>query len=66
MCENMEPLVIGLNKKERYHENIGEQVYFHLLNHAKKYVHIMTPYLILDNEMVTNLTYTAKCGIEVF
>ena len=24
MCENMEPLVIGLNKKERYHENIGE------------------------------------------
>lgn len=25
----------------------------------------MTPYLILDNEMVTNLTYTAKCGIEV-
>ena len=46
-------------------ENIGEQVYFHLLNHAKKYVHIMTPYLILDNEMVTNLTYTAKCNIEV-
>lgn len=24
MCENMEPLIIGLNKKERYHENIGE------------------------------------------
>ncbi len=46
-------------------ENIGEQVYFHILNHAKKYVHIMTPYLILDNEMVTNLTYAAKCGIEV-
>lgn len=46
-------------------ENIGEQVYFHILNHAKKYVHIMTPYLILDNEMVTNLTYAAKSGIEV-
>ncbi|GAB5617261.1 cardiolipin synthase [Faecalimonas canis] len=46
-------------------ENIGEQVYFHILNHAKKYVHIMTPYLILDNEMVINLTYAAKCGIEV-
>ena len=25
----------------------------------------MTPYLILDNEMVTNLTYAAKSGIEV-
>lgn len=46
-------------------ENVGEQVYFHVLNHSKKYVHIMTPYLIIDNEMVTNLVYTAKCGIEV-
>ena len=24
MCENMEPLIIGLNKIERYQENIGE------------------------------------------
>ena len=46
-------------------ELIGEQVYFHILNHAKKYVHIMTPYLILDNEMITTLTFAAKCGIEV-
>ena len=46
-------------------EIIGEQVYFHILNHAKKYVHIMTPYLILDNEMITALTFAAKCGIEV-
>lgn len=46
-------------------ENVGEQVYFHILNHAKKYVHITTPYLILDNEMLTNLIYAAKCGIEV-
>ncbi len=46
-------------------ENVGEQVYFHILNHAKKYVHIMTPYLILDNEMITALTFAAKCGIEV-
>lgn len=46
-------------------ENIGEQVYFHILNHAKKYVHIMTPYLILDNETITTLTYAAKSGIDV-
>ena len=46
-------------------EIIGEQVYFHILDHAKKYVHIMTPYLILDNEMISTLTYAAKCGIEV-
>lgn len=46
-------------------ENIGKQVYLHILNHAKKYVHIMTPYLILDNETMDTLTYAAKCGIEV-
>ena len=46
-------------------ENVGEEVYFHILNHAKKYVHIMTPYLILDNEMITTLTRVAKTGIEV-
>lgn len=46
-------------------ENVGEEVYFHVLNHAKKYVHIMTPYLILDNEMITTLTRTAKSGVEV-
>ena len=46
-------------------ENVGEEVYFHILNHAKKYVQIMTPYLILDNEMITTLTRTAKSGIEV-
>ncbi len=46
-------------------ENVGEEVYFHILNHAKKYVHIMTPYLILDTEMITTLTRVAKSGIEV-
>lgn len=47
------------------HENVGEEVYFHILNHAKRYVHIMTPYLILDNEMLNTLTRAAKSGIEV-
>lgn len=46
-------------------ENVGEEVYLHILQHAQKYVHIMTPYLILDNEMLTNLTHAAKSGIEV-
>ncbi len=46
-------------------EDVGEEVYFHILNHAKKYVHIMTPYLILDSEMIITLTRAAKSGIEV-
>ena len=46
-------------------ENAGESVYLDILNTAKKYVHIMTPYLIIDNEMMTALTYAAKRGIDI-
>ena len=47
------------------HENVGEEVYVHILNHAKKYVHIMTPYLIIDQSMITALTFAAKRGVDV-
>lgn len=46
-------------------EDIGKRVYLHILEHAKKYVHIMTPYFILDNETLDGLCHAAKCGIEV-
>ena len=46
-------------------ENAGESVYLDILNTAKKYVHIMAPYLIIDNEMMTALTYAAKRGIDI-
>lgn len=45
-------------------ENLGEEVYFDIIHQATKYVHIMTPYLILDNEMITALTHAAKRGVE--
>ena len=47
------------------HEDVGKEVYVHILNHAKKYVHIMTPYLILDSEMTDALARAAKSGIDV-
>ena len=46
-------------------QNVGEHVYLHILNHAKKYVHIMTPYLIVDEDMLSALQYVAQCGVEV-
>ncbi|MEE0420754.1 MAG: cardiolipin synthase [Lachnospiraceae bacterium] len=46
-------------------ELVGEQVYMDILYTAKKYVHIMTPYLIPDHDMITALTYAAKRGVEV-
>ncbi len=46
-------------------ELVGETVYMDILNTATKYVHIMTPYLILDNEMITALSYAVKRGVDV-
>ncbi len=46
-------------------ENLGENVYMEILAQAKQYVYIMTPYLILDNEMKTALCQAAKRGIDV-
>lgn len=46
-------------------ENVGEQVYLNIINHARYYVHIMTPYLIIDEIMMDALTSAAKRGIDV-
>lgn len=46
-------------------ERVGKQVYMDILNTAKNYVHIMTPYLILDHEFLMTLIYAAKRGVEV-
>lgn len=46
-------------------ERIGRRVYLDILNTAREYVHIMTPYLILDYEMMMALVYAAKRGIDV-
>ena len=46
-------------------ERVGECVYLDILNHAERYVRIMTPYLILDETMVMALTFAAKRGVDV-
>ena len=46
-------------------DRVGEQVYMDLLNRAKKYVHIMTPYLILDQQMESAICYAARRGVDV-
>lgn len=46
------------------HETVGEHVYLDILYQARKYVHIMTPYLILDDDMIMAMTYAAKRGVE--
>ena len=44
---------------------VGEAVYMDILNRATDYVHIMTPYLILDGELETAIKYAALRGVDV-
>ena len=46
-------------------DKLGERVYMDILNRSLRYVHIMTPYLILDGEMETALKFAAERGVEV-
>lgn len=43
----------------------AEGIYRQILNTAKDYVYIMTPYLILDNTMIAAITSAAKAGVDV-
>ena len=46
-------------------ETVGEDVYLNIINQAKNYVYICTPYLIIDNEMMTALCLASKRGVDV-
>ena len=46
-------------------DKAGERVYMDILNRARDYVYIMSPYLILDGEMETALKFAAERGVDV-
>ncbi len=46
-------------------ENPAKGIYMQMLGTASKYCYITTPYLILDNEMINELTSAARSGVDV-
>ena len=46
-------------------DKIGEQIYLEIINTAKQYVHVMTPYFVVDEVVINALSYAAKRGIDV-
>lgn len=46
-------------------ELVSENVYLNIINRAKNYVYINTPYLIIDNELTTALSLAAKSGVDI-
>ncbi len=46
-------------------KNPAEGIYMQILNTAQKYVYIASPYLIIDNTMISIIKMAAKSGIDV-
>lgn len=46
-------------------ESVGEDAYMEILNQARDYVYIITPYLILDDELKRALIMAAKRGVDI-
>ncbi|MCR4761614.1 MAG: cardiolipin synthase [Oscillospiraceae bacterium] len=46
-------------------DKVGENIYIDILSRARSYVHIMTPYLILDGELENALKFAAQRGVDV-
>lgn len=44
---------------------VGENVYLQIINRATDYVYINSPYLIVDNEILTALCAAAQSGVDV-
>ncbi|MDI9518013.1 MAG: cardiolipin synthase [Bacillota bacterium] len=46
-------------------ENVGLNIHLNLINNAKKYVYIHTPYLVIDENIKYSLMLAAKSGVDV-
>ena len=46
-------------------EPVGKTIYLNMINRAKRYVYITTPYLIIDDLLETAICNAAKSGVDV-
>ena len=46
-------------------ENVGEQVYLQMISNARRYLYVTTPYLAVDNNILSALKLSAKSGVDV-
>lgn len=53
----------GDNPLDEY--ETGKKVYMDILNTAKNYVDIITPYLILDDELLSSIIYASNRGVRI-
>lgn len=46
-------------------ENVSEHVYLRIIEKAQEYLYITTPYLVLDDSIISALSLAAKSGVDV-
>lgn len=62
---NQSKLVIPFTDEPTNDLEIASHNYMRIITNSTKYVYITTPYLIIDEEMVTSLKLAAKSGVDV-
>lgn len=63
--EDAEGFVIPYADSPLDGDKVGEMVYMDMIDTAESYVHITSPYLILDDELKTSLCFAARRGTDV-
>jgi cardiolipin synthase len=46
-------------------EAVGENIYIQMINNAKHYIYIFTPYMVVGNELLMAVKLAAKKGVDV-
>ncbi|MBE7041477.1 MAG: cardiolipin synthase [Ruminococcaceae bacterium] len=64
-CDGADGYVIPYCDSPVDDEYVSEKVYLNVISDAKQYLYIQTPYLIIDDSMVSALTLAAKSGVDV-
>lgn len=57
--------VIPYGETPTMKQEVAKTVYQSMINSAAKYVHIMTPYFIVEREFIDCMRYAAQRGVEV-
>ena len=55
----------GSGPRPVYPRSVGEDVYINIINMARRYLYIMTPYLIIDYRLREALILAAERGVDV-
>jgi cardiolipin synthase len=62
---NTESFVQPYSDSPMADERVGKNVYLHIIHSAARYVYINTPYLIIDDVLISELCLAAKSGVDV-